>query len=93
MNPYIAHPDHIPKDDRYADLPLYGRYYPRPDDFRIDVRHANSTSPESLRYWEAVLGLCTESNLIYPETQTKVGMYLPSAVSLSNLAIGMKAQR
>ncbi|PTB81774.1 kinase-like protein [Trichoderma longibrachiatum ATCC 18648] len=57
MNPYIAHPDHIPKDDRYADLPLYGRYYPRPDDFRIDVRHANSTSPESLRYWEAVLGL------------------------------------
>ncbi|KAL7815636.1 kinase-like domain-containing protein [Trichoderma gracile] len=66
MNPYISHPDHIPKDDRYADIPLYGRYYPRPDDFRIDVQHINSTSEKSLQYWAAVLGLCTESNLIYP---------------------------
>ena len=66
MNPYIADPDHIPKNDLYADVPHYGRYSPKPDDFRVDIQHVNSSSQASLRYWTGVVGLCTESNLIYP---------------------------
>lgn len=66
MNPYISNPNHIPKADPYADVPLYGRYFPRPDDFRVDIQHVNSSSEESLQYWATVVGLCTESNLIFP---------------------------
>lgn len=66
MNPYITNPNDIPKADPYADMPLYGRYYPRPDDFRVDTQHINSSSEESLRYWATVVELCTESNMIFP---------------------------
>ncbi|GAB0133254.1 hypothetical protein EsDP_00001666 [Epichloe bromicola] len=66
MNPYATNPNHIPKSDLYADLPLYGRYHPRPDDFRVDIRHINSSSEESLQYWATVVGLCTEANMIFP---------------------------
>lgn len=65
MDPYEADPDRIPSDDRYADIPQFGRYSPRPDDFRPDFTYFNSTSDSSLRYWSSVLGLCIESNRIY----------------------------
>ena len=39
MNPYETNPDHIPSTDLYADVLLYGRYTPKPDDFRVDQQH------------------------------------------------------
>lgn len=65
MNPYEANPDKIPPTDRYEDVPPYGRYHPRPDDFQPDAQHMNSTTPESLAYWSAVLKKCTASIRIY----------------------------
>lgn len=66
MNPYITDAERIPPSDKFADLPLYGRYQPKPDDFRIDRQHVNSHSTESLHYWASVLTLCNDSVLIYP---------------------------
>lgn len=62
----MTDPDKISPSDLYADLPLYGRYQPKPADFRIDRQHVNSQSTESLRYWASVLVLCDESARIYP---------------------------
>lgn len=50
----------------YADMPLYGRYFPRQDDFRVDAQHINSLSTASLEYWTSVVKLCNESVRIYP---------------------------
>ncbi len=66
MDPYATDAGRIPSTDLYADIPLYGRYCPRPDDFRVDSRHINSRSADSLEYWASVLELCNESNRIYP---------------------------
>jgi hypothetical protein len=66
MNPYTSDPAAIPANDKYADVPGYGRYCPQPDDFRVDHQHADFSSPDSLRYWASVVALCTESNQIYP---------------------------
>ncbi|CAG7934207.1 unnamed protein product [Penicillium olsonii] len=66
MNPYTTDPNEIPPSDLYADLPLYGRYRPKPDDFHIDIRHVNSQSTDSLKYWASVVDLCNESVRIYP---------------------------
>ncbi|KAM7201306.1 hypothetical protein V8F33_003406 [Rhypophila sp. PSN 637] len=65
-DPYIANPDEIPKTDRYADVPFYGRYLAKPDDFRIDRQHVHSQSPAALQYWASVLDRCDESVRIYP---------------------------
>ncbi|KAF1951109.1 hypothetical protein CC80DRAFT_597743 [Byssothecium circinans] len=65
MNPYEADPEKIPSTDRYADVPMYGRYLPRSADFTPDAKHINCTTPESLEYWSTVLDKCTESNRIY----------------------------
>ncbi|RDW93609.1 uncharacterized protein DSM5745_00931 [Aspergillus mulundensis] len=65
-NPYEADPDKIPPTDLYSDVPFYGRYLPKPDDFRIDSQHANSQTAESLEYWASFVSLCTEENRIYP---------------------------
>ena len=65
MNPYEADPEKIPDTDRYQDVPLYGRYLPRSDDFKPNPSHINSTSPESIQYWESVLCLCNPGNRIY----------------------------
>ena len=65
MNPYESDPEKIPSTDRYADVPLHGRYRPLPTDFQPDVKHVNSTTPESLEYWSSVLAQCTELNRIY----------------------------
>jgi nucleoid-associated protein YgaU len=65
-NPYEANPEKIPATDMYADVPFYGRYYPRPDDFRVDLQHVNSQTTDSLRYWASVVRLCTEDIRIYP---------------------------
>ncbi|KAJ5712080.1 hypothetical protein N7488_006236 [Penicillium malachiteum] len=59
-------PKKIPATDLYADVPLYGRYYPKPDDFRVDLQHVNSQTPDSLKYWASIITLCTEENQIYP---------------------------
>ncbi|KAI1085470.1 hypothetical protein F5B20DRAFT_518463 [Whalleya microplaca] len=66
MNPYTSNPDDFPSADRYADLPFYGRYCPKPHDFRVDPQHINSCSSESLRYWSSVLDQCDESTILYP---------------------------
>lgn len=66
MNPYVTDPDHIPPTDLYADVPLYGRYFPKPDDFRVNLQHVNSQSPDSIQYWLSVVDLCNESVRIYP---------------------------
>ncbi|KAI1466425.1 uncharacterized protein F4812DRAFT_460697 [Daldinia caldariorum] len=65
MNPYESDPSKIPSTDRYADVPLYGRYSPRPTDFKPDAKHINVTTQESLNYWSTVLAQCTEHNRIY----------------------------
>jgi hypothetical protein len=66
MNPYEANPDRIPPTDLYADVPLYGRYFPKADDFRVDLQHVNSHTPDALRYWTSVVALCNEAVRIYP---------------------------
>ncbi|KFY81960.1 hypothetical protein V500_10938 [Pseudogymnoascus sp. VKM F-4518 (FW-2643)] len=66
MNPYVTNPGDIPATDMYADLPLYGRYFPRQDDFQVDLQHVNSLSTASLQYWASVVELCNESVRIYP---------------------------
>ncbi|OBT74384.1 hypothetical protein VF21_06822 [Pseudogymnoascus sp. 05NY08] len=66
MNPYASNPDDIPVTDLYADVPLYGRYFPRQDDFQVDLQHVNSPSTASLQYWASVVELCNESFRIYP---------------------------
>lgn len=66
MNPYETDPEKIPTTDMYADVPLYGRYCPKPDDFRVDFQHINSQTTDSVRYWASVISLCTEEVRIYP---------------------------
>ena len=66
MNPYVSNPDNIPSIDSYADVPFYGRYFPREDDFRVDLQHANSQSVTALQYWASVVDRCDESVKIYP---------------------------
>jgi cold shock CspA family protein len=66
MNPYMSNPDDIPTTDSYADVPFYGRYFPRQDDFRVDLQHANSQSVAALQYWASVVDRCDESVRIYP---------------------------
>lgn len=61
MNPYETNPDHIPSTDLYADVPLYRRYTPKPDDFQVDLQQTNFQS-----YWASVIELCNESVRIYP---------------------------
>lgn len=61
MDPYETDPGRIPSTDLYADVPLYGRYSPKPDDFRVDPQRTNSQS-----YWASVIELCNESIRIYP---------------------------
>lgn len=68
MNPYEANPQKIPPTDRYADVPFYGRYFPRLDDFKPDRNYINSTSAESLKYWASVLKRCDASVRIYENT-------------------------
>ncbi|CAH0017566.1 unnamed protein product [Clonostachys rhizophaga] len=65
VSPYETDPAKIPRDDRYADIPLYGRYGPAVGDFKPQLEHINSTSSQSLRYWEEVLSRCGDSNLVY----------------------------
>ncbi|KAL4911216.1 hypothetical protein BDW74DRAFT_172683 [Aspergillus multicolor] len=65
-NPYEADPDKIPATDLYADVPFYGRYLPKPYDFRVDFQHVNPHTAESLKYWASVVSLCTDENRIYP---------------------------
>ncbi|KAE8154360.1 hypothetical protein BDV25DRAFT_136056 [Aspergillus avenaceus] len=66
MNPYETDPTNIPCTDLYADVPLYGRYAARPDDFRIDAKYSNCHSEEALQHWASVIKLCNESVRIYP---------------------------
>ncbi|KPM40300.1 hypothetical protein AK830_g6274 [Neonectria ditissima] len=77
MNPYEADPDKIPSRDRYADVPFYGRYCPKPDDFHPDPPKPTkagdateyspaSAEPDFIEYWTSVvLTLCTPAVRIY----------------------------
>lgn len=66
MHPYVTEPEHIPATDLYADVPLYGRYRPKPGEFSVTPEHIGCHSAEAIRYWESVLRLCDESTRIYP---------------------------
>jgi hypothetical protein len=66
MNPHATEPDDIPPSDLYADLPLYGRYHRKQNDFRIDLHHVNSQSNDALNYWASVIDLCDQTARIYP---------------------------
>ncbi|KAI1425717.1 kinase-like domain-containing protein [Xylaria sp. FL1777] len=66
MNPYEADPKKIPADDLYWDIPSFGRYLARPDDFQVDRQYVNSRTEDSLRYWASVLDRCDETVRIYP---------------------------
>ncbi|KAJ5984456.1 hypothetical protein N7481_006555 [Penicillium waksmanii] len=48
MNPYEADPKKIPTTDMYADVPLYGRYGPKPNDFRVEFQYINSQTTDSV---------------------------------------------
>ncbi|KAF4470515.1 PHD transcription factor [Fusarium albosuccineum] len=65
VSPYETDTTKIPQNDRYADIPLYGRYGPAVSDFKPQLEHINSTSSQSLRYWGEVLSLCNDSTLAY----------------------------
>ncbi|KAF7557466.1 hypothetical protein G7Z17_g671 [Cylindrodendrum hubeiense] len=65
INPYETDPAKIPESDLYADVPQFGRYLPRPDDFVPDPQHINSTTPESIDYWLSVLSRCMAEFRIY----------------------------
>jgi len=65
MNSYEADPAKIPANDLYADLPFYGRYLPRSDDFTPDPEYINSTTLEAIAYWKDVLQMCNESVRLY----------------------------
>lgn len=60
MNPYEADPAKVPVTDLYADVPLYGRYLPQPDDFVPDPQQIGSPG-----CWEAILAKCDASNRLY----------------------------
>ncbi|KAL4874793.1 hypothetical protein BJY04DRAFT_233274 [Aspergillus karnatakaensis] len=49
MNPFATDPEHIPPSDLYADVPLYGRYQPKPSDFSIQPEHVVDLCDESIR--------------------------------------------
>lgn len=66
MNPYETEPEHIPINDLYADIPLYGRYRSKPGDFSVQLEHVGCLSSTSLHYWESVISLCDETTRIYP---------------------------
>lgn len=80
MNPYTTNPDDIPATDLYADVPLYGRYFPRQDDFHVDLQHVNSLSTASLQYWASVVGLCNESVRIYPADEGRRDVFALGSV-------------
>ncbi|KAF7558502.1 hypothetical protein G7046_g5650 [Stylonectria norvegica] len=67
MNPYETDPEKIPSQDRYADVPNYGRYFPQSDDFHPDSQYVLADSAESLQYWADVLDLCTSNTRIYED--------------------------
>ncbi|KAG5934434.1 hypothetical protein E4U60_003854 [Claviceps pazoutovae] len=71
MNPYMSDPDDIPPNDQYAVLPFYGRYFPRQDDFRVDLQYANSQSSDALQYWASVLERCDESVIVIAKSILK----------------------
>lgn len=97
MNPYESNPDKIPATDRYADVPFYGRYFPRADDFRVDPQHVNSLSPASLKYWASVVALCNESVRIYPADEGgrdvfALGSVIVKSSHLHNLGDGQHTE-
>ncbi|KAF2688156.1 hypothetical protein K458DRAFT_467804 [Lentithecium fluviatile CBS 122367] len=84
MNPYEAKEEESPSTDRYADVPLYGRYFPRPDDFKPEGRYINSTTPESLEYWCSVLQKCTETNRPYENQDRGRDVFAPGTVIIKS---------
>jgi hypothetical protein len=98
MNPYESRPDRIPSTDRYAEVPLYGRYFPSPTDFRPDTNHVNSATPESIEYWSIVLQKCTEINRIYKNQDGgrdvfALGTIIIKSSRLKNTLEGRKSHR
>jgi hypothetical protein len=98
MNPYESSPNRIPSTDRYADVPLYGRYFPSPTDFRPDTKHVNSTTSESIEYWSTVLQKCTEINRIYENQDGgrdvfALGTVIIKSSHLKNTLEGRKSHR
>ncbi len=85
MNPYESSPDNIPTTDIYADVPLYGRYFPRPNDFQVDPQYVGSQSSDALQYWSSVMSLCTESVRIYPADEGGRDVFALGSVIVSQV--------
>jgi len=65
MGPYEADPSKIPSTDLYSDIPHFGRYLPRPNDFKPDSQYIQSKTAESIAYWTSVLDKCTPVERVY----------------------------
>jgi COMPASS component SPP1 len=65
MDPYEADPSKIPSTDLYGNIPHFGRYLQRPNDFKPDSQYIQSTTPESIAYWTSVLDKCTAVERVY----------------------------
>lgn len=75
-------------------MPFYGRYHPRPDDFRPDPKYVGSDSEASLVYRESVLDLCSESTRIYEDTDGRDVFALGGAIiKSSHLHMGIEGLR
>lgn len=94
MNPYATEQGEIPQTDRYLDVPLYGRYCPKLDDFRVDRQRVNSQSTDSLQYWASVVKLCDDLVRIYPAGEGGRNVFAVGSVIIksSHLRTGRDAQ-
>lgn len=98
MNPYEARPEKVPSTDRYADEPLYGRYFPLPSDFKPDAKFIGATTPDAIEYWAGVLKDCTESNRIYENQDGgrdvfALGQVIVKSSHLKKIPEGRRAHR
>ena len=78
MNPYKVDPGKLPSGDRYDDVPFYGRYLLREDDFKPEKWYIDLKSPG---HWEGVLNMCDKQVQIY-EGQDGGEMFLHWEASL-----------
>ena len=101
-NPYEARSSMIPPEDRYSDVPLYGRYHPEESDFRPESKYFgtsnNNNSKESLLYWGSVLKQCDESVRIYESEEGgrdvfALGSIIVKSSHLKDALEGRRAER
>jgi hypothetical protein len=96
MTPYEADPAKIPPEDTYTREPLYGRYLPKDDDIRPNVKYIRSKTPEALDYWASILRYCNPSIRLHESIEGRRdvfalgGMIIKSSHlnGLTNISVG-----